>query len=196
MALMTKQLEVLQEKVEKLSTKQYLMMFFLSVLLLIKFILLPWFQDLKDEHSRLNQLSIVVKNPESLYMQQQVLEQKLQLQMEQAEYWENKFYVGNEGQIRIDFANQVNTWVSQFDLTLLRSKWGRVPKKQQEMYTHLKIQKYDITIRANYKQLLQFMAFIQKQSPLILVSNISISKRAVVGVATATISLNVLHEEQ
>lgn len=192
---MTKQLQLLQNKINELPAKQYAMMLSLIVLLSIRFAFIPWYQDLQQQQSQLEQLSSVTKDPELMKAQLQQLQSELDSHTMAKEYWQDKFYVGDENQVKIEFANKVNQWANKYNLNVLRSKWGRVSKRQREKYSQLQVQKYDITVRASYKDFLNFLAFIQQQSPLIQPTNIAISKRDVQGVATTTLSLTVLYKE-
>lgn len=193
---MAKQIQELKKKIEELPAKQYAMVMSLAVLVLIRFVFIPWYQDLLDTQNQVEQLSSVTKSPSSMAAQLEQLNTDLLAYEENAAFWQDKFYVGNENQIKIEFASQVNEWVKQFDLNMLRSKWGRVSSRQQDKYTLLRTQKYDITVRADYKNFLAFLAHLQKQQPLIYVSNISISRRATVGIATTNLSLTVLYKEE
>lgn len=192
---MAKQLQELQQKVEELPAKQYAMIISLSILLLLRFVYIPWYQGLEEEQSQLSQLSSVVKSPSLMTAQLEQLKTELSGYEKNAAFWQDKFYIGNENQVKIEFANQVNNWVKQFDINMLRSKWGRVSNRQKERYTELQTQKYDITIRADYKNFLAFLAHLQQQQPLIYVNQISISRRATVGIATTTLSLTVLYKD-
>lgn len=192
---MTKQLQLLQNKINELPAKQYAMMLSLIVLLSIRFAFIPWYQDLQQQQSQLEQLSSVTKDPALMKAQLQQLQSELDNHTVAKEYWQDKFYVGDENQVKIEFANKVNQWTNKYNLNVLRSKWGRVSKRQREKYSQLQVQKYDITVRASYKDFLNFLAFIQQQSPLIQPTNIAISKRDVQGVATTTLSLTVLYKE-
>lgn len=193
---MAKQLEQLKKQIDLLPAKQYAMVLALLVLLAARFVFIPWYQSLVETQDELNQLNSVVKHPEKMAQQLTLVNEQLEELSANKDYWNDKFYVGRESQVKIQFANQVNEWAKKFDLNLLRSKWGRTTKKQQDKYTLLKVQKYEATIRADYKKFLEFVAFVQKQQPLIQISHLSISKRATVGIATTNVSFMILYKEQ
>ncbi len=193
---MSKQLKDLRLKIENVEPKQYAMAFLLIVLLLVRFVFLPWYQDLEQQQQELNQLYSVVKNPAAMTEQLEQLKKELSVYEENMSYWQDKFFKGTESQVKIEFANKITSLIREQGLTQLRSKWGRVSKRQQEQFELLKVQKYDVTIRSDYKRLLNFIKTIQKHAPLIRITNLSVSKRAATGIATMTVSLSVLYQEQ
>lgn len=174
-----------------LPSRHYYMALALLLLVTIRFVFIPWQQQLSAQKEQLQQLSRSVKAPDLIMKQAAKMEQALLVKQELQQQWLNSFYNESQSKVKVAVVNKLQGSAQKRGLLYLRSRWLKTPVKRQNEFSSVEPLLYSVMIRGDYNQIRALIQEWQAYQPLIAIEELSIEDRKDEGVVAAKFTIGV-----
>lgn len=195
-SLLQVQVEKLQQVINQQPARQYYMAFALISLLIVKFVFVPWFEQVGQRKEQLQQLANTVKAPNLMLEQTERMQQALASKEELHAKWLGNFYQDSTSKVKVDLVNKLQASAKAKDLLFLRSRWLTTPKEKLDQYSTLEPLMYSVLIRGDYSKIRELIQQWQAYKPLVLIDEISVNDRRDPGVVATTFKITIFRLKQ
>ncbi len=185
------QLLKLEKSINNIPARQYYMALSLLVLLIVKFVFMPWFEQNVDRQVQLQQLSNAVKTPELMVEQAEKMKLALEQKRKVQQQWQQRLAKGPESQVRVETIKKLQNSAKEAGLLYLSSRWLPTPPQRPGEEKAISPMLYSVVIRGDYNRVKDVLAQWQEYEPFIRLEHVRIEKKVDVGVVAADITLAV-----